>query len=176
MSEEDDDAWLQPVTIEETKGPHWVSVRKPHPKGCSKDARSLSAQARQAEYVCCSECGRPVTKEKIGRHWEAAHAALLGKDPTRPKVLGKHPPPAPLADWGFLLLQKVGWAAFRTKHARERRLFEAQAKTVVLQGHAGFGYDVPKASRANKPPAPKKRRKGLCKRKGRKQGTPRAGE
>ena len=104
MSEADEDAWLQPVTVEETKGSHWTSAKKRRPEGCSRDPKSLSAQVRAAEYVCCSECGQPVTKSKINEHWEAAHAALLGKDPSRDKVLTKLPPPAPLTGWGFLLL------------------------------------------------------------------------
>ena len=134
----------------------------------------LSAQVRAAEYVCCSECGQPVTKSKIDEHWEAAHAALLGKDPSQGKVLAKFSPPAPLANWGFLLLKKVGWRVFRTKYAREKRLFETQTKQTVLSAHAGFDYDVPKPSRSNKPPTQKKRvKKTLCKRKGKKQGTPR---
>ena len=107
----------------------------------------------------------------MNRHWEAAHAALLGKDPSRDKVLTKFQPPAPLVDWGFLLLHKVGWRMFRTKYARERRLFEAQTKQVVLQGHAGFDHQVPKA-RGDKLPTQKKRKKALSKRKGKKQGTP----
>ena len=136
-----------------------------------KELKSLSAQPRAAEYVCCSQCGQPATKSKINEHWEAAHAALLGKDPTRAKVLAKHPPPAPLADWGFLLLQKVGWRVFRTKYARERQLFEAQTKQVVLSAHVGFDYQVPKA-RGDKLPASKKnRKKTLSKRKGKKKGT-----
>jgi hypothetical protein len=123
--------------------------------------------------VCCSQCGQPVTKSKIDEHWEAAHAALLGKDPSQGKVLAKLPPPAPLADWGFLLLNKVGWCVFRTKYALEKRLFERQTKQVVLSAHAGLDYNVPKASRSNKPPTQKKRvKKTLYKRKGKMQGTP----
>ena len=96
---------------------------------------------------------------------------MLGKDPSRGKVLTKFPPPVPLADWGFLLLQKVGWRVFCTKYVCEKRLFEGQTKQAVFQRHAGFDYEVPKVSRANKPPLQKKRKKALCKRKGRKQGT-----
>ena len=161
-----EDAWLQLVTVEETKGSHWASVRKPHPKGCSKDARSLSAQARQAEYVCCSECGQPADRRKMNTHWEAAHAALLGKDPSRDKVLTKFPPRVPLADWGLLLLRKVGWRVFCTKHAREKRLFEGQTKQAVFQSHAAFDYELPKARGDKLPISKKKRKKGLSKRKG----------
>ena len=102
--EADEDAWLQPVTVEETKGLHWASTKKHRPKGCFRDLKSLSAKAQVIEYVCCSECGQPVDRHNVDRHWEAAHAALPGKDPSRDKVLTKLPPPAPLANWGFLLL------------------------------------------------------------------------
>lgn len=135
-----DYTWLQPVTIDETKGWYWASVKKRRPKRSSRDLKSLSAQVKSAEYVCCSECGQPVTKKKIIKHWETAHAALLGKDPSRSMVLTKHLPPTPYADWGFLFLEKVDWHVFRTKFAREKRLFEAQTKQVVFQGHAGFDY------------------------------------
>ena len=128
MSEADEDVWLQPVTVEETKGSHWASTKKRCSGRCKKDFNSLLTQARAAEYVCCSECGQPADRRKMNRHWEAAHAALLSKDSSRGKVLTKHPPPTPLEDWGFLLLQKVGWRMFRTKYACERRLFEAQTK------------------------------------------------
>jgi len=174
MSEGSDDDWLQPVTINEVMGSHSTPSKRQHSRRCLRDANSLKATARAKQppdYVCCAECGKAVDRRKINRHWASAHQALLSQDPSRLKVLSKVPPPQPLADWGFILLKKVGWAVFRSKYAREKKLFEAQTGMLVLRGHAGFDYETPKA-RGNRPPPPKKRKRVLSQRKGRMQGTP----